>query len=269
MMRGGPHTPLPMTLDIAGYTAAQRQRLEEIRRATEKEYQLLALHAGKLAHCTDTTTAKQDDGALLQTPQLGGGRWVSLNDKAMELHALDEKLTLEEREMERQEFELERRFHTAERRKEELLSQLALLQHREALLKKQEEQLDEEESGSERASRLLDTFAQEMDEERRASHTHVNEKRGRLGAAKMAAADKQKKRDALESRTRAQISETQDRIREHRVEMMRRGGALNDKERWLRQEQSRLREEELAAIYRLRKEIDSMAVTLTGEFARQ
>ncbi|RNC32472.1 hypothetical protein TcCL_Unassigned04911 [Trypanosoma cruzi] len=251
-----------MTFDVVSYTKAQQQRLEEIRRATEKERQLLALYAGKLAHGTHAVPIPPAESAQTTAASSDGGRWLSLNDRAVELHALDEKLLLEEREVERQTFELDGRLHAAERRKAELLSQLALLQHREALLKKEEELLEGVESGAQRASRDIEALSQEMNEEQRAVEARVGEKRTRLAAAKLAARDQQKKRDALEARSRLQLEEVQDRIRGHRMELARLGSAVNDKERWLRQEQSRLREAELAAICRLKKDIELMAISL-------
>ncbi|ORC84740.1 uncharacterized protein TM35_000411100 [Trypanosoma theileri] len=253
-----------MSLNFDSYAASQRQRLDEIRRATEKERQLLALHAGRMSHSVDTSPTAPRDFALQQSASHESSRWLSLNDRAMEMHALDEQLTLEERDLDKQFFELDRRLNAAERRKTELLSQLTLLQHREALIKKQEEQLEEEETGAERETRLLETFAQEVDEEQRSHNVRVSEKRGRIDVAKTAARDQQKKRESLEARTRSHVDEIQDRIRHHRTELMNRTSALNDKERWLRQEELRIREEELSAIYRLRKEIESMTLSLSG-----
>ncbi|RNF18390.1 uncharacterized protein Tco025E_04507 [Trypanosoma conorhini] len=258
-----------MTFDVTSYTAAQQQRLEEIRRATEKERALLALYAGKLASGTQAAPSPPaDDSQALSGPS-DGGRWASMNDRAMELHALDEKLLLEEREVERQTSELDRRLHAAERRKTELLSRLAALQHREALVKKEEGLLEEVESGAQRASRELEAFSQGLNEEQRAMEARVSEKRARLLAAKSAAREQQRKREALEARGRVQLEEVQDRLREHRMEHARLSSAVGDKERWLRQEQSRLREAELAAIYRLKKDIELMAISLDNSAGRR
>ncbi|KAH9600883.1 hypothetical protein LSM04_001138 [Trypanosoma melophagium] len=123
---------------------------EEIRGATGKERQLLALHAGRMSHSVDISPTAPREFGVQHSTSHESGRWFSLNDRAMELHALDEQLTIEEREVYKQSFELDRRLNTAEHRKTELLSHLTLLQDREALIKKQEEQLEEEEAGGER-----------------------------------------------------------------------------------------------------------------------
>ncbi|RNF00723.1 hypothetical protein TraAM80_07448 [Trypanosoma rangeli] len=251
-----------MAFDVRSYTSAQQQRLEEIRRATEKERALLALYAGKLACGSQAASSLPPDASQTLLGSSDSGRWTLLNDRAMELHALDEKLLSEEQEVERQTSELDRRLHAAERRKAELLSRLAALQHREVLVKKEEELLEEAESGAQRVSREIEAFLQGMNEEQCAMEARVSEKRARLVAAKSEARDQQKKRDALEARGRVHLEEVQDRIRGHRMDVARLSSAVNDKERWMRQEQSRLREAELATIYRLKKDIELMAISL-------
>lgn len=229
-----------MPFDVTGYTAAQRHRLEEIRRATEKERQLIALHAGSLARGPSTAT---DDDAGLMTADDDG-------------------------ELERRAAALERRAAAAGQRQAALLSRLALLQHREALVGRAEADVAAAEAEAANLSRAVEALAREVAEERRAADERLAEKRARLSAAKLSAKEEKKKREAVEMRSRLEIEEIQDRIREHRLELMRRSSALNDRERWLRQEQSRLRETEVAAIYRLRKEIELMEVSLYGDVER-
>jgi colicin import membrane protein len=290
---------------VQRYAEQQRDRLEQIRAATEKERQLLQLHLRAPAVTAD---CQQSDP---QSPgQLGAGIQHSHHDygaspnsrigadggyrqpetqlerlaygarpsvviasqltrRAQELQAEEEELRRAEPDLDAQERAMEARVLRLNAAKKELLQRLAMLQAMDGAQREAEQALDQDLTEVQRSH---DAAKDRMREQQHRMSSHAAEQAQReaaLQAARKKFGDKEAEYHRAAGRLRQQLLEQEDRVRSLEAAVAQRHRAAEDAERDAAREEMRLRDDELQALSDLRAEMERRQAMLAVAAARK
>ena len=131
------YTSAPSAMEV--YTQQQRQRLESIKQATERERRLLHERAGSVS-AADISGSPAAHRSMVQLER------DSLHVRSEELGEQMAKIRSEEHELGIEEHDIDRRLAKAEDRKRDLLATLSTIQFRETELHTREEALEAREN---------------------------------------------------------------------------------------------------------------------------
>eukprot|EP00758_Cryptobia_borreli_P006008 Tbor_TRINITY_DN5047_c0_g1::TRINITY_DN5047_c0_g1_i1::g.14044::m.14044 len=248
------------------YTQQQRDRLESIRQATERERLLLRERAGE-----------DGQGGLMGSPNRmirkdGTDEYSLLAKERCDIRARAEeqgdilgKIRQEEHMISSEEINVDRRLAKAEERKMELLAKLSLLQFRETDIKKREEVLDMKETSLKQKEETIRHSQRDISQQQSCIKTEIAQRNAQFVAAQKKAQDKVNEEVKLSSRLKQQNSDAEKRIMNLEMQINIKIRALDDLDREVMRDEMRQRDEEMQAIDHLRRDIENMKLTSDAE----
>lgn len=245
------------------FAAAQRERLEQIRRATEHEQALLSgaqlpTREGGLSSSVSPRRGSTADGAT------DGSTAASISrsrvdhrqdDREAMLQQMADKLTRDDAVLRDEEKKVDGRLQRAEEMKRQLLSQLVALQYREQELKSRSAVLDEDEMHARAQQDEVRLRMRELSHQSQAIEHDISERRAKFEASKTRLDVKQQEQHRVVQRLRQQQHEHDDRIRSLEWQVAAKMKACDDLEREQSRAEVAQRDAELAAIEELRQDI--------------
>lgn len=275
------------------YAEAQRRRLEEIRRTTEKERELLRVHTMRKSLAADYESMNtKDAGTAAFSPvdsswPVGSGagfskaglhvqsidevirgaggnpianstRWSTLNERAAQLHELDKKLSGDDEKLDRDEFALQRRFAKAEGHKKDLLTHLSVLQHQEADQQAREVALEKEEKIALQRHEEVVARGKAESSVLVTINKDRSERQARLGEARRKVDEKRSQQESIASALRQQAHDLEVRVKALEQEVKSQERHIGDMELLLKQDEMRVRDGEVDHIRALQQMVQSI-----------
>lgn len=244
------------------FIIAQRQRLDILRQATERERSLLASsqsvpqESSSTTFVASSTPAALPDFVLRHIPTASqAAAKVAQDVREEELRRLMTSLAKEEDELREEEAKVDRRLAAAEDAKRELLSTMIALQYREAELKDRSDMLDEEEAAARQHVDDAKQRIREINHQRELLEHDQVERQSKLSLSQKKVADRQAEQSKVIQRLKQQLNEQEDRVRSLEMQYMSRVRAVDDLEREVHRQTQLQRDAELAAIEDLRADI--------------
>ena len=263
---------------VSLYTQQQKQRLQAIRNATERERLLLEQSKGddlrqdqEIVHNISPQKWNDVHREVLVATTLGEAGNLERED----LHNRSEQLTeryrdlrFQEQELCAQEGEVDKRLSRAEERKRELLSKLTALQFMDTELSDREGQLSTKEEALNTKKDELRHRQRELAHLMAALQKEESQRENSFNSAAKKLSDKQTENQQILARLRQQLVETEDRAMNIEVQLSTRSRTVDDTEREVTREEMRQRDSEITMIEQLRREVEHRQ-SVTGLFDRQ
>ena len=240
----------PSAMEV--YTQQQRQRLESIKQATERERRLLQEMSGVSAAGADDAIGSSPAAhrSLIQQER------DNLRTRGEELGELLSRIRAEEHELGVEEHEIDRRLARADDRKRDLLAKLSALQFRESEIHSREEAMEAREAAIKIKQDEIRQQERAASSQQGSVKSELAQREAQLVAAQKKAREKMNEDQRVAARLRQQLTEHESRIRSQELQLNARVRSLEDLERQILRDEMRQRDDEAHAIEELRRDID-------------
>ena len=249
------YTSAPSAMEV--YTQQQRQRLESIKQATERERRLLHERAGSVS-AADISGSPAAHRSMVQLER------DSLHVRSEELGEQMAKIRSEEHELGIEEHDIDRRLAKAEDRKRDLLATLSTIQFRETELHTREEALEARENALKIKQDEVRQRERIASSQQGSVKSELAQREAQLAASQKKIRDKMNDEQRISLRLRQQLTEHESRIRAQEMQLNVRIRSLEDLERQILRDEMRQRDDEAHAIEELRRDIDHRRTVLSS-----
>lgn len=240
------------------YALQQRQRMDSIRAATERERELLneRLASYSQGGSTPPPVPQTSDRILVVKER------DSLRMQAESLGELVANIRQEEHELAVQEADVDRRLQRAADRKRDLLAQLKTVQMREEDLKNREAVADAKESSIKIKSEEVRVRHRDAQNQLATVKAEVSQREVLFTASLKKQNDKAAEQQRSLNRMRQQVADAEGRVRAMEMQINVRSRAIDDLERETMRSEMELREDELRTIEDLRRQVEDRKAAL-------
>eukprot|EP00744_Colponema_vietnamica_P023161 GILI01033452.1.p1 GENE.GILI01033452.1~~GILI01033452.1.p1 ORF type:complete len:262 (-),score=33.05 GILI01033452.1:45-830(-) len=243
------------------YAIQQRQRMESIRAATERERELLS---ERIATQQQGASSPANNYAYMPTDRsLAMKERDALRARAEQVGDLLAGIRQQEHQMASEEAEVDRRLHRATDRKRDLMSQLKSIQIREDELKNRETFADGKENLVKQRAEEVRVRQRDAQNQLATVKAEVSQREVLLVTTIKKCNDKTVEQQRALHRMRQQVADTETRVRTLEMQLNVRARAVDDLERETMRSEMELREDELHVIENLRRQIDDRKSALT------
>lgn len=256
------------------FAAKQRERLEAIRKATDREKALLenkGIDASPPRRFASAPIPEYGSSFPVEPQSPHAAREyeaVASPSGSGAQHAREEglkqlshRLQREEDQLGQQEKLIDVRLSKAEEAKRELLGKLIALQYREQELKNRSQQLDEEEAAARSRQDEYRSRQREIAHQAQQLEHDLNERQAKLTNSKRRFADRQAEQSKVVQKLKQQLNEQEDKVRSVELQFSSRQRAVDDMERDLATQLLLQRDLEMSAIEELRNDIQRARTT--------
>jgi chromosome segregation ATPase len=250
------YTSAPSAMEV--YTQQQRQRLESIKQATERERRLLQERASSPVPTADSYGSPAAHRSMVQMER------DNLHARSEELGQQMAKIRAEEHDLGAEEHDIDRRLAKAEDRKRDLLATLSSLQFREADLHTREEALEARETALKAKQDEVRQRERIASSQQGSVKSELAQREAQLAATQKKIRDKMNDDQRISMRFRQQLTEHESRIRGQEMQLNVRIRSIEDLERQILRDEMRQRDDEAHAIEELRRDIDHRRTVLTS-----